>query len=139
MCISACEEIGDASGYIKHPSYPWGYKNNIDMCWVLSAPQDYRLNIKFRYFKLEDSTSCKNDFVAVYDGPNDRYPLLNKFCGDKKVKMVVESSRNKMTVRMKTNDNIADYGFLALYVRIAAVLRPEEALKGMVWQSLLIS
>ena len=79
----------------------------------------YRIHITFRYFKLEYSKDCVNDFVSVHDGPRVSSPVIKKFCGEKKTHMVMESTTNVMTVRFKTNEQITNYGFLALFIRVA--------------------
>ena len=81
-------------------------------------------------FQMENSPNCVNDFVAVYDGDSFEDTVLQKFCGEKKPKMVAESSGNKMTVRMKTNEAITDYGFLSLFIRIAPSVQPKAPEKG---------
>ena len=106
------------TGFLNHPSYPWGYENNVDTCWLIVAPQKYQLNITFQYFKLESSENCENDFVTVTDGWSRHDPVLKKLCGELDYKAYVTSSKSKVLVRFKTNKDITNYGFIASYQRV---------------------
>ena len=108
------------SGYIYNPNYPRKYQNNIDYMWTIRAAGRYRISLRFNFFDLQESVNCQNDFLAIYDGSNENYPLINRFCGSKSPS-IIQSKRNVVSIRMKTNKDIVGGGFVISFKRILSV------------------
>ena len=120
----------DFSGYIYHPSYPMGYKNNLDCIWTVVVPRGDKVNFDFQFFKVEPAPNCNNDFVAIYDGVDDKSPLAGKYCGVEKPKSYT-SKGHIASVRMKTNHKFTSNGFVVLYKRVESdIPKTESPRKG---------
>ena len=63
---------------LQHPGSPAKYQNNLDYTWKVSDGPSHTLKIEFGFIDLEASAGCTNDFIAIYDGPSTRYPLLGR-------------------------------------------------------------
>uniref|UniRef100_H3BVP0 Neuropilin n=1 Tax=Tetraodon nigroviridis TaxID=99883 RepID=H3BVP0_TETNG len=74
-------EIHDAD-YLTSPGYPGAYPPSQQCVWVITAPEPgQKILINFNpHFDLEDR-DCKYDYVEVYNGGDERAPMLGKFCG----------------------------------------------------------
>lgn len=118
LILLECGEVFRSySGYMYHPSYPRPYKNNINCLWTVQAPEKYRVRLEFKFFKVEYAFGCQNDYVAIYNGPDDNSPLISRSCGHD-LPDSIESTGNTISVVMKTNDQVTDQGAVILYKRI---------------------
>jgi M6 family metalloprotease-like protein len=59
------------------------YENNSDFTQTIypSGSGQQKLQVQFLEFSLQNSTNCVSDYLNIYDGPNDTYPLLGTWCG----------------------------------------------------------
>ena len=71
-------------------------------------------------------SDCKNDFVAVYNGPDEKSPRVNIYCQDTPSGLQT-SEKNVVTVRMKTNAGVAGRGFVVYYKRVLAKKQEPQA------------
>ena len=60
--------------------------------------------------------SCRYDYIIVRDGPNEKYPRLNKFCGSRIPRRSmpnypVRSTGNYLWIRFKSDNRINHKGF----------------------------
>lgn len=85
--------------------------------WTIRAPVNFKLRFDFSFFDVEYSRNCKNDFIAIYDGPNEKHPLIDSFCGSA-IPPTVQSKRNVISLRMRTNRNKNGAGFVVYYKRL---------------------
>lgn len=69
---------------------------------------------RFNTFHLEASSSCRYDYVAVYDGQNSLAPLLGKFCGAVLPPNLL-SSTNHMFLVFRTDASVSGDGWRATY------------------------
>jgi hypothetical protein len=64
-----------------------GYGDNLHCGKVLSAPKGYTVQLIFTHLSLGAGKNCGKtkmcDYIAVYDGADDKAPLLGKFSGTK--------------------------------------------------------
>lgn len=72
------------------------------------------LDCRFNTFYLEASSSCRYDYVAVYDGQNSLVPLLGKFCGAVLPPNLL-SSTNHMFLVFRTDASVSGAGWRATY------------------------
>ena len=70
--------------------------------------------VTFNTFHLEASSSCRYDYVAVYDGPDTLAPLLGKFCGAV-IPPNLRSSTNQMFIVFRTDASVSGVGWRAVY------------------------
>ena len=65
-------------------------------------------------FDLEDSSSCSNNSVKVYDGSSASAPLKGTYCGTS-IPAEIMSSGNTMFVTFTSDGSVTKYGFSSLY------------------------
>uniref|UniRef100_A0A673JSX5 CUB domain-containing protein n=1 Tax=Sinocyclocheilus rhinocerous TaxID=307959 RepID=A0A673JSX5_9TELE len=63
---------------------------------------------------LEASSTCRYDYVAIYDGDSASYPLVGTFCGDV-VPAPFVSASNFLTVHFISDGTVQRRGFIATY------------------------
>lgn len=105
---------------MKHPSYPRAYKNNLNCLWTVRAPINHILEIDFKYFNIDISGNCAEDYVDIFDGSNNQARFLEKLCG-KIAGRKIRSTGNAISVLMITNDKRTSQGFVARWTRIEKV------------------
>ncbi|XP_024431584.2 cubilin [Desmodus rotundus] len=92
-----------STGLITSPAYSVSDYPNDMYCWYNITVGDNRvILLKFIDFHVVPSTSCSQDYLAVYDGYNISDPLLGKFCGSK-LPPNVKSSNNSMLLVFNTD------------------------------------
>lgn len=69
---------------------------------------------RFNSFSLEASSTCRYDYVAVYDGENTLAPLMGKFCGQQ-LPPNLRSSSNQMFLEFVTDASVAAEGWRATF------------------------
>lgn len=69
---------------------------------------------RFNTFHLEASSSCRYDYVAVYDGQDTLAPLLGKFCGAV-LPPDLRSSTNQLFIIFRTDASVNGIGWRATY------------------------
>lgn len=72
-CNAVTHEVsGVDHGRIESPGYPEPYENNEEVIWTITVEENYKIELFFTVFDLEDSYdedlggSCVYDFVQVY-------------------------------------------------------------------------
>ncbi|XP_078577909.1 exoskeleton protein RP43-like isoform X2 [Branchiostoma floridae x Branchiostoma japonicum] len=91
------------------------YGNNMDCIWTISAPAGFFIELGFTAFDVEDDgSSCRYDYVAVYDGADTSAPLLAKLCGST-IPSPLRSQGSALTVRFVTDSSITETGFTLVY------------------------
>ncbi|XP_008147050.2 cubilin [Eptesicus fuscus] len=101
--ITSCGGVFNFStGIIKSPAYSYSdYPNNVYCLYNITVRDDKVILLKFIDFDVVFSTSCSQDYLAIYDGYSISDPLLGKFCGSK-LPPNVKSSNNSMLLVFKT-------------------------------------
>ncbi|KAI1888818.1 hypothetical protein AGOR_G00172670 [Albula goreensis] len=103
-----------STGSFSSPNYPLPYHPNAECYWLIKASGGSRVQLQFGDFHLEASGSCSYDYLAVYDGNSTSAPLLAKLCGTALPPMI-NSTREQMYVKLRTDSSISAGGFLASY------------------------
>ncbi|XP_037517650.1 cubilin [Rhipicephalus sanguineus] len=101
-------------GRFTSPGHPNPYENGLLCEWEIRASPGERLRLVFERFDLESHPVCKWDALEVYDGSDDRSPLLRRMCGDSTPSPVL-STGSSLFLRFKTDENTRLQGFSALY------------------------
>lgn len=108
-------------GSIHSPEFPSrNYPNNVDCVWKITTP--YRTRIKFKILsmsiqscgRMRTSEYCSCDYVEVRDGASSTAGLLGTFCGTNNTDALY-SSGQQLWVRFKSDDAVADSGFVAQF------------------------
>ena len=58
------------------------YDKKSDCDWIIQAPENYRVHLRFITFETEHEESCSYDYVEIYDGEDESYNHLGRFCGN---------------------------------------------------------
>lgn len=92
------------------------YENDIDCDWIIQAKiPGQRVYLKFVLFDVEDEQACRNDFVDIYDGDNDRdESMYGRFCG-KYLPREIISMRRSILIRFRTDSTVRRKGFAIEY------------------------
>lgn len=109
--------ITDGSGEEKYPK-------NLNCTWTIEAPADKVVQLTFTKFELEAASGGEcGDYVAVYDGENDKATLMGKYCGSK-IPPVMRSTSNKMFIKFYTDAFVNRDGFEAKYEPVSTTALP---------------
>ncbi|XP_036315022.1 cubilin [Pipistrellus kuhlii] len=102
--ITSCGGVFNFStGIIRSPAYSYSaYPNDMYCLYNITVSGDKVILLKFIDFDVIFSTSCSQDYLAIYDGYSISDPLLGKFCGSK-LPPNVKSSNNSMLLEFKTD------------------------------------
>ena len=81
------------------------YPAGIDCVWNLYTTKGSTILFSITVLDLEGSMpSCSFDYIQVFDGPSQSYPLITKQCGrTDDLPMNFQSSRDMMTVRFRSD------------------------------------
>uniref|UniRef100_W5MX16 Cubilin n=1 Tax=Lepisosteus oculatus TaxID=7918 RepID=W5MX16_LEPOC len=105
------------SGSFSSPNYPLPYHPNAECYWTLKAPGGSLIQLQFGDFHLESNSNCNYDYLAVYDGNSSDSRPLAKLCGNE-LPAPIRSSREKMYIKLRTDNSVSAGGFLASYNQI---------------------
>ncbi|XP_049865550.1 cubilin homolog [Pectinophora gossypiella] len=110
----------ECGGEIKEPtvisSTPDGerYTSNENCTWIIEAPADKIIVLKFQDIDLETSNECYSDYVAIFNGKvideDKRVALL---CGHVKAPTIFRSTGNTMVVQFVSDVSVQYKGFKA--------------------------
>uniref|UniRef100_A0AAX7U3F9 Cubilin n=1 Tax=Astatotilapia calliptera TaxID=8154 RepID=A0AAX7U3F9_ASTCA len=126
------ETLGPAQGCGGYLSMPMGmfgspdpnldgvYEPRMNCLWTIEMPVNKAVNLTFDSFELETSTTCRYDYVRVYDGDNMNFPLVGTFCGTS-VPASFISSGNFLTVHFVTDGSVQRRGFNATYREVPLI------------------
>lgn len=107
--------FNNSAGTLKSPTLSMtNYHHNINCTYHVTVRANKVVDLKFNTFHLEASSSCRYDFVAVYDGPDTLAPLLGKFCGVA-LPPDLRSSTNQLFIVFKTDASVNGLGWRATY------------------------
>lgn len=105
------------TGSMRSPHYPEDYPESVTCQWIIKLPVQYKVKLEFSDFLLENSESCRFDFVLVMDGLPSSPTPIGKFCGNGS-KDAVESKSNFLTVLFKSDSSMTKKGFEAYWSAI---------------------
>ncbi|KAG7527098.1 cubilin [Solea senegalensis] len=120
------ETLGAAQGCGGYLSMPMGmfgspdpnqdgrYEPKMDCLWTIDMTLNRAINLTFSSFELESSSTCRYDYVKVYDGDNVNFPLVGTFCGNT-IPAYFVSSGNFLTIHFVTDSSVQQRGFNATY------------------------
>ncbi|XP_045491488.1 LOW QUALITY PROTEIN: cubilin homolog [Colias croceus] len=100
-------------GYIYSPGWPNSYPANRDCTWTISVPEGQQISLNITDFDLEIPIREKcdlGDYLEIRDGGNQNAPLVGKYCGNFKSKVIISTS-HKMHLRFHSDFYISGRGF----------------------------
>ena len=84
------------------------------MCkWTIKAPVGSKIHLYFRDFLIEKSASCKNDYLLLFDGPNDSSRMVGRYCNTAPIEFT--SSTNYIHLEFYSDISLEYRGFYASY------------------------
>ncbi|XP_077347020.1 cubilin isoform X1 [Lithobates pipiens] len=90
-------------GVIRSPTHSsTDYHNNMNCTYHITVQENRVIELGFNSFDLEASSSCRYDYVAVYDGSDIYAPLLGRFCG-KTMPPIIKSQSNNLFLVFHTD------------------------------------
>ncbi|PIO28139.1 hypothetical protein AB205_0013390, partial [Aquarana catesbeiana] len=101
-------------GTVVSPNYPSSYPNNVNGTYIIIAPPQNQVMLKFSDFGLESSPQCSNDYLEIRDGGNRNASLLGVYCGQMR-NMTVQSSGPMVLLQFSSNNKVNGIGFNANY------------------------
>ena len=97
------------------PSYPRTYLSDVNCTYLFKAQEGHRIELRFSAFRLEGASPiCDNDYIVVRDGPSEKSPLINKFCGPVEPRPII-SSKNSLYLYFVSNEKFVFDGFNGTY------------------------
>ena len=102
-------------GIFMSPLYEsaFGYPIDVTVMWSLKVPFGMIIILNFMDFRLESSgLQCKNDYLAVRDGPYSNSPLLGKYCGIQQA-FALCSKTSSLTLELASDSTNTERGFRA--------------------------
>ncbi|XP_063985313.1 cubilin homolog [Diachasmimorpha longicaudata] len=91
------------------------YYGGLNCTWVITAPPDKSIALRYKTFELEFSIRCFHDKVEVYEGRGMNITkLLSTYCGNLTANLpVIKSVGNIMTVNFRSDYTRHFKGFVA--------------------------
>lgn len=90
------------------------YDDNMNCTWIIEAPSNKKVVVKFLYIDLEYHLSCTYDYVALYDSRAINYDSrLALLCGYDNSTTVLTSTNNSMVIEFITDSSRNGKGFKA--------------------------
>ncbi|CAF1156174.1 unnamed protein product, partial [Didymodactylos carnosus] len=77
--------------------------NKNDCSWLFTTLPGHRIQLTFSKFIVDDKYNCEQNYVQIYDGPNNTSQLLGKYCNTNYPGRAIESNGNQIILYFKTN------------------------------------
>eukprot|EP00062_Callorhinchus_milii_P009370 gi/632953198/ref/XP_007892273.1/ PREDICTED: CUB and sushi domain-containing protein 1 [Callorhinchus milii] len=107
-CEAPCAlNITSQNGTIYSPGYPNEYPNSKDCTWLITVPSGHGVYINFTLLQTEPV----NDYIAVWDGPDQNAPQLGVFSGNTALESAYSSTNQ---VLIKFHSDFSTAGFFVL-------------------------
>ncbi|CAB1340813.1 unnamed protein product [Coregonus sp. 'balchen'] len=107
--------FNSTSGTVSSPAGIDNYHHNMNCTYHIIVTENWVINLKWNTFHLEASSSCRYDYVIVYDGPNTMAPIMGQFCGTA-LPPNLQSTTNQMFIAFITDSSVSGIGWRATYI-----------------------
>ena len=121
--------LNGIEGTIKSPKFPRKYPYDQQCQWIIKAPVNHRIVIRFQYFELEGASKCRFDYLIVKDGENDFSKTIGRYCGSSKPATITTSS-NTANLKFNSDTSIARGGFLIRWKAVDPFIPTTTAVVG---------
>uniref|UniRef100_A0A8C2ZMQ9 Discoidin, CUB and LCCL domain containing 2 n=1 Tax=Cyclopterus lumpus TaxID=8103 RepID=A0A8C2ZMQ9_CYCLU len=107
--------LGPSSGTLSSLGYPGTYPNDTVCEWEISVPRGNRVHFRFAELDFENS-NCQVNYLRLYNGIGPERSEIVKYCGlSVKVKELIESTGNQVTVQFMSGTHRTGRGFYLSY------------------------
>lgn len=107
--------LGPSSGTLSSLGYPGTYPNNTVCEWEISVPRGHRVHFRFAELDIENR-DCQVNYLRLYNGIGPERSEIVKYCGlGLKVKELIESTGNQVTVQFMSGTHYTGRGFYLSY------------------------
>ncbi|XP_013175197.1 PREDICTED: cubilin-like [Papilio xuthus] len=88
------------------------YERDLNCSWIIQAPVNKIVVLRFDYIDLESNPDCYNDYIAVYNGLSiDNNKRLALMCGNLNSSTIIRSSGNEVLLQFVTDSSVTYTGF----------------------------
>ncbi|KAG8252007.1 hypothetical protein J6590_068215 [Homalodisca vitripennis] len=101
------------TGSIMSPNYPQPYMRNAECFFRISVSQGSRVRLIFVDLDLEPHSTCRLDYVEVFDGVDDHSKSLGRYCTSSLSHLT--SSTNYVFVKFVSDISLSGRGFYLKY------------------------
>ncbi|XP_032234340.2 cubilin isoform X3 [Nematostella vectensis] len=100
--------LSDGNGSIASPHINQRF-NNLSACvWVIEVPQGYRVKLRMRFMRVNDSSLCTSRYVEVLEGKEGEASVISRYCSVRFIPHEpIYSTGPHLTVRLQTEDSEA--------------------------------
>ncbi|TNN04384.1 hypothetical protein fugu_001413 [Takifugu bimaculatus] len=107
--------LGPVSGTLSSLGYPRTYPNDTVCEWEISVPRGSRIHFHFAELDIENR-DCQVAYLRLYDGIGPKRSVIAKYCGlGLKVKELINSTGNQVTVQFMSGTHHSGHGFYLSY------------------------
>lgn len=110
--------VASISGFIYSKNYPKNYDNNLDCTWIISVPNNHRIELNFIDFDLDSDSSDVDtnddscgDSIKIYD---NEFMITSNYtkivCPQSKISQII-SKYNRIMIQFTTNNYGSAKGF----------------------------
>ena len=108
MLLAVCgTTFTSRSGTIHSPNYPSNYANDVDCTSTVRGSPGEVIRVTFTDFNLESSSTCRYDYVELFDGP----VATRKDCGSSTPGDFVTSPGNDLRLDFHSDYSVTRKGF----------------------------
>uniref|UniRef100_A0A8C0H2N6 Uncharacterized protein n=1 Tax=Chelonoidis abingdonii TaxID=106734 RepID=A0A8C0H2N6_CHEAB len=127
-CEAPCGyNVTSQNGTVYSPGFPDEYPNSKDCTWLISVPQGHGVYINFTLLQTEPV----NDYIAVWDGPDQNSPQLGVFSGNTALETAYSSTNQ---VLLKFHSDFSTGGFFVLNFHGHCILNIEKIISTSILQ-----
>lgn len=103
------------TGSIESPGYPQPYGHNAECVWIISVSKGSTISLSIIDIDIEAHTTCRFDYLEIFDGNSDRSPSIGKYCNNHANPHTIQSKSNVLFVKFRTDTSETGRGFRLNY------------------------
>eukprot|EP00794_Sanderia_malayensis_P003246 gene3246-3727_t len=106
------------NGTFATPNYPSSYPINRMCKFMIKVAPGRRIQLNFSEIDVETHTTCRFDYVEIYNGNDETAPLIQRYCS-RHAAISLTSSSNEVLVKFRSDSSNTGRGFRAIYTSMA--------------------
>lgn len=110
--------LTSSTGSLSSPNYPETYHENSECSYKIVTSLGSRIRIAFTDLDLESTTTCRDDYVEIFDGKDPGAPSLGRHCVMSAGLNNIETSTNYAYIKFRSDFYLGGKGFLINYYTI---------------------
>ena len=103
------------------PNYPRNYDLLQDYYWIVTVPENKRLQLKFFDMDIEDGENCPYDYIQIRDGESVSGKVVGRFCG-RTIPPDLTMSGTGAFIHFHSDDRLTKKGFKLMWEAVEDVL-----------------